>query len=463
MITQQIPTGSSYLFIHYKTAAALLAAMAASCAFAQPAWTPAEGSSDVSLATNWSPNITITSGTTTNTNGVIFNPVGTGTTALTMSADLQFAGGTSPSSNAILFNGAGFTIGGTGTRQLTIGGQGIAINTTNTITLDVPRIRRNASNTFEFLGANGNLVINGEYSTNITGATNVSNNIAFSGEANAENNNNTLTFNGNIVNVFTGTTPGAGLGNMSISRAGAGTGNRVIFNNSSNTGLTGTVSIGAGTEAHLGDGGTKGTLAGATITNSGRFVVNQSDAVQQGVEFADVAISGGGIFEQRGAGITTLTASNTFSGGVIISGGKLSINASERINNVNKLTLNGGNFDVSTFTETLGVLSVGASNGTLTLGEGGKFIFADSSAEAWAGSLTIAGSFISGSSVKFGGNASSLSAGQLSSISIAGFTGVGLDGSGFLTATAVPEPSAFAALAGLGALGFVASRRRRQA
>jgi autotransporter-associated beta strand protein len=419
---------------------------------AQSSWI-GNSSNDINLAGNW------TSGVPTAAVGII-TTAGTAGSSLSLTADTQFGGGVSPASNALLFNGDAFTIAGnSATRQLTIGGQGLAIDTTNTITIDAPRVRRNATNTFEFLGSSGNLVINGDYSNNITGASAVTSRVDFTGATGA---NNTLTINGNIVNVFVGAA-GSGAGNLALNRTGSGSGNKVVLNNASNSGITGAVTIGAGTELHLGNGGANGTIAGSTsMINTGRFVINQSDSVTQGTEFTSAAISGGGVLVQSGAGTTTLTANNTFSGGVIINAGKLTINANERLNNVSAVTLNGGSFDTAGFTETLGVLTLGG-NATLDLGTTGLLRFSDSSGASWAGgsTLTIAGTFVSGSSIRFGTSNTALGSGQLAQIAIDGFNSIGLDSGGFLVASAIPEPSAFAALAGLATLGFVASRRRR--
>lgn len=432
--------------------AAALALTLASSLQAQTNWV-GNTSNDLNLGGNWS------SGVPAGTTQGVFTTAGSAGSSLSLTADFQFPGGTNPSSNALLFDGDAFTLtGNSATRQLTIGGQGLAINTTNQIVVDVPRVRRNASNTFEFLGSSGDLVINGDYSNNITGAAAVTTRVDFTAASGA---NNTLTINGNIVNVFVGA-PGAGLGNLTLNRTGTGSGNKVVLNNASNTGFTGTITIGAGTELHLGSGGANGTLAGSTaITNSGRFVINQSDAVTQGVEFASAAISGGGVLVQSGSGTTTLSANNTFSGGVIVNAGSLAISANERINNVNTLTLNGGSFDTAGFTETLGVLTLGGSS-TLDLGSTGLLRFADSSGASWTegASLTIGGTFVSGSSIRFGTAGTALGSSQLAQIVIAGFGAAGLDMDGFLVASAIPEPSSFAALAGLATLAFITARRR---
>jgi len=332
---------------------------------AQTTWI-GNASNDLNSAGNWS------AGAPSSSLNSIFTTAGTSGTSLSLTADLQFGGGTAPTSNAMLFDGAGFTIGGNNSsRMLTIGGQGLAINTTNTVTLDVARVRRNASNTFEFLGSSGNLVVNSDFSTNITGASDTSTRVDFTGTG---GNNNTITFNGAIVNVFTGTA-GTGFGNMTISSVG--TGNKVVFNNTSNSGFTGSIAVGNNALLHLGNGGTKGTLAGSTSITLGNsvstFAINQTDAVVQGTDFAP-SITGSGKVEQIGSGTTTLNAANGYAGGTNVTGGTLLVNnttgsaTGTGAVNVSTGAALGGAGIISGAVTISGALKPGNSIGTITVG-----------------------------------------------------------------------------------------------
>lgn len=71
---------------------------------------------------------------------------------------------------------------------------------------------------------------------------------------------------------------------------------------------------------------------------------------------------------KSGAGTLTLSGANSYTGGTYVAGGTLQIGASERLLNSGGLTVNGGTFNVQTFTETVGpvVLASGAINGTGT-------------------------------------------------------------------------------------------------
>lgn len=461
-----------------------LSALAAAClisrAGAQTTWI-GDTDTNISNVANWS------AGVPTASLNSIFTSVGSSGSTLSLTADLQFGGGTAPTSNAMLFDGAGFTItGNSSTRQLTIGGQGLAINTTNTITLDAPRIRRNASNTFEFLGSSGNLVVNGDFSTNITAATDTSTRVDFTG---VSGNNNTITFNGAIVNVFAGAA-GTGLGNLSISSVG--TGNKVVFNNTSNIGFTGAVSVGNNGQLHLGDGGSKGTLAGTTSISLGNsvsaFVINQSDTVTQGAEFAST-ITGAGKLEQKGAGTTILNATTGYTGDTVVSGGKLVVN---------------GNISTSILTTVKTTATLGGTGtvGALVVNSNGTFAPGDGGIESLnvAGNLTLDSGSISAFEINTAGDIADLAissalltfGGTLNVTNIGGaliagdvfnlfdwattsgaFSAVNLPGldaglawdqtnlysTGQIAVAAVPEPRA----ALLGGLGIMALLRRRRA
>jgi autotransporter-associated beta strand protein len=227
---------------------------------------------------------------------------------------------------------------------------------------------------------------------------------------------------------------------------------------------TGTTTISAGTLS-LGNGGTTGTLStSSAIVTNGTFAINRSNTVAQGTDFSGAAITGTGGFSQIGSGTTTLSAANTYTGATTIAAGTLGLSgASERIANTSNLVLAGGTFALNGFTETMAALTLSGS-ATIDLGSGGRLLLANSSAASWTNGmvLTIAGTFVSGTSLQFGNNSSGLTNAQLSQIQITGFQNLALDSSGFLTGAAIPEPSTYALLAGCAGLGLVIYRRRRQ-
>jgi hypothetical protein len=122
------------------------------------------------------------------------------------------------------------------------------------------------------------------------------------------------------------------------------------------------------------------------------------------------------------------------------------------------MTLAGGTLNAQTFSETLGALTL-SGNSFISLGSGGTISFADSSAATWgAFTLDVTG-FASGSSLRFGTNASGLLAGQLSKFTATGFNTFALDSNGYLTA--VPEPATWALLTGSLMTTIFLRRRRR--
>ncbi len=110
-----------------------------------------------------------------------------------------------------------------------------------------------------------------------------------------------------IVTVFGGVISGTG------SLAKVGTGRLVLTGANTYAGGT-TISGGV---LQLGNGGTTGSIIGPVV-NNGALVINRSDAYT----FAGV-ISGTGMFVQDGTGTTTLTGANSYSGGTLISRGRL--------------------------------------------------------------------------------------------------------------------------------------------
>ena len=154
-------------------------------------------------------------------------------------------------------------------------------------------------------------------------------------------------------------------------------------------------------------------------------------------------INGGTIELAKSAGVNSI-AGNAIT---VNSGGTLMLGNANQINDSAGLTLNGGTLSTGGgFNETLGTLTLSADS-TINLGSAGHLlVFANSSAIAWAGHLTIYGwnglPSTSGTNgqVFFGSTASGLTGGQLGSISFAGFgTGAILLTNGELVPMAVPD------------------------
>ena len=136
-------------------------------------------------------------------------------------------------------------------------------------------------------------------------------------------------------------------------------GGTVVINSSANLGAnTGGLTLNAGTlEIATGFTSTRalalGNAASTIQVDSGQtFIVNTA------------AITGTGVLNKTGAGTIVLGAANTYSGGTVVSAGTLQISASERIANTSDLTVSGGTFDVQTFSETVGTVTL--SSGSIT-------------------------------------------------------------------------------------------------
>lgn len=92
----------------------------------------------------------------------------------------------------------------------------------------------------------------------------------------------------------------------------------------------------------------------------------------------------------------------------------------------------GGTLNAGTFANAAGTLAVSGA-AKINLGTGASLAFANSSAADWTGgSLEITGTFVSGSSLRFGADASGLTAASLALISAAGADTFALDEDGYL-------------------------------
>ena len=145
-----------------------------------------------------------------------------------------------------------------------------------------------------------------------------------------------------------------------ITKTGQGT--LVLLGNNS---YSGGAVISSGT-IQVGNGGTTGNITGndAAIVNNGTLIINRANGFGLGN-----AISGGGALVQAGAGTTTVSGANSFTGGTTINAGALLLSAANRLADSGAVTVNGGSFNLGGFSDTVGVVTLAGgviTNGTLT-------------------------------------------------------------------------------------------------
>jgi fibronectin-binding autotransporter adhesin len=195
----------------------------------------------------------------------------------------------------------------------------------------------------------------------------------------------------------------------------------------------------------IGDGGNTGGVSqntpAITVEPGATLAVNRSDTITQGTNPFKVAVSGDGGFTQAGAGNTLLMLANTYIGPTTLEAGTLTLGAAGVLPDASEVFIGNATLAAGSFAETAGRLVI-TGTATIQLSAGATLAFADSSAVDWTGgTLTLTGTFVSGSSLRFGTSSSGLTATQLSQISSAGFANFSLNSSGYLVGTTPPSYS----------------------
>lgn len=161
------------------------------------------------------------------------------------------------------------------------------------------------------------------------------------------------------------------------------------------------------------------TSGACFVTNSGAtasvLTVNQTAATAYAGH-----IDGNVSLVKTGSGSLALTGTNTYTGATVLNGGTLALGADGALSPATSLTLSGGaTLSMGTYTNAAQQLIV-AGNATLDMGDGtGSLTFADSSAQAWSGSLNLTGTF-SATTVRFGTSATALTPEQLGLLRVNG-------------------------------------------
>lgn len=169
-----------------------------------------------------------------------------------------------------------------------------------------------------------------------TGAINYSNTGSL-GSAGSLNKNlilsGTNTGNNTLAGQWVNNTGGA----ARLTKSGAG--KWVLTNTNSYTGAT---TISAGT-LQLGNGGITGALTGtASITGNGSLIISRSNDFTQATDLNNRVIGGNGFFTQAGAGNTTLSLVNTYTGATNVNAGTLAVSGTGTINATSAINVAAG-------------------------------------------------------------------------------------------------------------------------
>ena len=344
--------------------------------------------------------------------------------------------------------GSGYSITKEGAGVLTLGGNN---SYSGGFVLNAGTVTMGGANGVNTTFGTGNLTINGGAIGGGGYIRNVANSVILGGDATIATGSRIdysgpLTLTGNrvltndVTAVFNGTI-GDGGGGYSMTKAGDGTmwlgmtthtGGTIVnagvvnIGGSSTLASNGSITLNGGT-LHLGTNSNSVgvvTINGGNLTNTSGSGLLSSDAgfIATGGNI-NAILAGNGSFTKNGAGTTTLGAatggSNTYTGGTIVNNGTLALGANNRLPDSGALTVNGGAFDLATFSDSVGVVtlaggSITSSTGVLT---GSSYALQSGSASAILGGAVAAAKTTSGTVTLTGVNsysgATSISAGTL--------------------------------------------------
>jgi fibronectin-binding autotransporter adhesin len=184
----------------------------------------------------------------------------------------------------------------------------------------------------------------------------------------------TLFMNGGFSTTFPGVISGAG--GLEMDTAGT------LTLTGANT-YTGATVVGTNAAIQIGSGGTTGSIASSSISSPGTGDIGFD--LSSSYTYAG-ALSGSLGVVQHGAGVTTLSGTNTYSGATTVNAGTLQAGSTSAFGGATGLSqvtvANGGTLDLSIFSNTVGSIAGGSTSSitlgtgsTLTLGSGASTVF----------------------------------------------------------------------------------------
>ena len=215
---------------------------------------------------------------------------------------------------------------------------------------------------------------------------------------------------------------------LALNGTGPGSGGALqTAGGSGTTNWNGAVSLGSDSLIAV-NGGTRLNIGG-TI-NLGNFNLTvQTDGTNINT-FSGIISGVGGITKTSGSKLV-LSGANTYTGATNVNGGTLALGVASALSST-AVSIGSATLDAATFVNTAGTLDA-AGVSVINLGAGGTLAFADSSAISWTGgTLTLTGTYVSGSSLRFGTTSGGLTPAQLALISKPGGGAVALNASGYL-------------------------------
>ncbi|HEY9248518.1 MAG TPA: autotransporter-associated beta strand repeat-containing protein, partial [Rariglobus sp.] len=396
--------------------------------------------------------------------GVLYLDKSVANIALPASNTLVINGGTVyqtnnqlPDTTNVIINGGGWTISGSSSNgnssteafnNLTMTGGSFRNGASNGGTTNILGFANLSGGTFTAVGNGSNVTV--------TGAMTISNGATVSlGASSNSSGNSRLTLNGGLA--ITNTAKGA-YTPITISASGtlANLGGRLILGGdvtfTGNGTNTNTTTIEATTNI-----GPRGTLElnGTRTFNIGNGAAATDLAINATV-INGTATSG---LVKNGEGTLALNGVNTYTGATAVNQGVLLLGAANALASSSQVSFGGGTLGTGGFNQSLGTVALSA-NSIIDLGSGTSALsFAASNGVVWTGSVTLSFvNFDEGSdTIQFVD--AGLSAIQLGQIRINGLSAT-MDSNGFLAISSVPEPSAYALLAGAGLLLFTVVRRK---